>query len=58
MAAQIPGARLVIHADVGHPSEIEAPKRIAATSQRYATRSRRAREPRLKARSPHASMRV
>src|SRR5918912_1211599 len=30
MAAQIPGARLVIYADVGHLPVIEAPKRVAA----------------------------
>jgi pimeloyl-ACP methyl ester carboxylesterase len=30
MAAEIPGARLVIHADVGHLPVIEAPGRVAA----------------------------
>jgi pimeloyl-ACP methyl ester carboxylesterase len=30
MAAEIPGARLVIYADVGHLPVIEAPKRVAA----------------------------
>ena len=30
MAAEIPGARLVIHDDVGHLPVIEAPERVAA----------------------------
>jgi pimeloyl-ACP methyl ester carboxylesterase len=30
MAAEIPGARLVIYADVGHLPVIEAPERVAA----------------------------
>ena len=30
MAAMIPGARLVIHADASHPPVIEAPERVAA----------------------------
>jgi hypothetical protein len=30
MAAEIPGARLVIHADVGHLPVIGVPERVAA----------------------------